>query len=255
MNRFVDTNIWKKPWYRKLTPAEKCAWKYITDNCDNVGVWDADFELATFCIGESIDWFAFAEKTNGNIEILENGKWWLVDFCSFQHPDLNEQSDSKPIKSYVALLKKHNLWKAYLKGINTLGKGYAEGINTFQGKGIGKGIGKGKEKEQEPPEIWENEAVEKNVWVAFEKGYGTFMPDRDRQLDAIHKLLHEATARGDPGEILPQMMQKLKELKTDDNSKKGFWRDQPFLPTTLVALFTQVWEKVRNDQPEEGITF
>lgn len=255
MNRFVDTDIWKKPWYRKLTPAEKCAWKYITDNCDNVGVWDADSELAEFCIGESIDWETFAEKTNGNIKILDNGKWWLVDFCSFQHPDLNEQSDSKPIKSYVALLKKHNLWKAYTKGMDTLSKGYIEGypegIHTFQGKGKGIGKGKGKEKEQEPTEIWENETVEKSTWFAFEKGYGSFLPDRDKEIDAVHKILHKAESRGDPGIIIPKMMAKFLELKKTDNSKKGFWKYQPFLPSALVSLWDRVWEVAKIDAEEQ----
>lgn len=116
--RFTDTEKWKKSWFRKLTPAEKAAWYYITETCDNVGVFDADIELAEFEIGESIDWDTFIEKTNGNIEKLANGKWWLVDYCKFQHTDLSPSSKSKPIQSYIRLLKKHGLYKRVMEGLS-----------------------------------------------------------------------------------------------------------------------------------------
>lgn len=258
MKRFTDTDIWKRPWFRKLTPAEKCAFQFIRDNCDNAGVWIPDYEGAEFNIGEPIDWNSLSGKVNGNIEILENGKWWIPDFCEFQFGELHEDTKNKAHISHIALLKKHGLWPLHAPHRDPLGIQEKETLGVLlepQEKETATVKAKEKAKEKEPPEIWENESIEKSVWVAFEKGYGTFMPDRDRQLDAIHKLLHAATSRGDPGEIIPRMMTKLKELKANDNSRKGFWRSQPFLPTTLVALFTQVWEQIRNDNPEEDIPF
>jgi len=128
--RFTDTQKWNKPWFRKLTPVEKAAWFYITENCDNVGVWDGDTELAEFCIGDSVDWKALIDKVNGNIEILPNGKWWLTDYCEFQHTDLDPSSQSKTVQSYIKLLKKHDLYekvmKAFGKPLDTLSKGYKE---------------------------------------------------------------------------------------------------------------------------------
>ena len=132
--RFNDTDRWKKPWYRKLTPAEKCAWEYITSECDNVGVWEADTDTADFIIGEAIDWQAFGVKCNGNIHIMPNGKWWLVDFCKFQYPKLEEHTTSRPLLSYIALLKNHGLWEAYLKGIHTLSIPLPNPIDTLQDK-------------------------------------------------------------------------------------------------------------------------
>jgi hypothetical protein len=128
--RFTETSKWNKPWFRKLTPVEKSAWFYITENCDNVGVWDADKELAEFCIGGPVDWDTFIEKTNGNIEILDDGKWWLVDFCEFQHTDLDPSSQSKPVQSYIRLLKRHNLYQRVMKAfgysLDTFSKGSKE---------------------------------------------------------------------------------------------------------------------------------
>ena len=150
MKRLTDTAIWSKPWFRRLTPAEKCAWCYITDACDNVGVWDADTELADFCIGESVDWSTFPDKLNGNVTLLDNGKWWIHDFCRFQHGDMAEGKENNAIKSYISLLQNHGLWDAYVRGTSApavplacpapgaLGKG--KGTGKGKGKGTGKGV-------------------------------------------------------------------------------------------------------------------
>jgi uncharacterized phage protein (TIGR02220 family) len=117
VKRFTDTEIWRKPWFMDLTPAEKLAFYYIKDQCDNVGVWTPNFRLAEFIIGTQIDWNKFAQKCNGNIYILENGKWWLVDFCVFQHQDLVQNPEggkSKALQSYVKLLREHGLYQFFL---------------------------------------------------------------------------------------------------------------------------------------------
>lgn len=117
--RFFDTDLWiNKPWFVELSPAEKSAWYYLMSTCDNVGIITPVFNIADMLIGAAIDWESFPSKVNGNIRILENGKWWLIDYCTFQHPDLSEESTSKPVKSYVALLKKHDLWIEYTKGMD-----------------------------------------------------------------------------------------------------------------------------------------
>lgn len=127
--RFTDTELWTRPWFMELTPAEKLAWFYIKDQCDNVGVWVANFRLGEFVLGMQLDWEKFRLKCHGNIAVMENGKWWIVDFCSFQHPDLNPLSESKPIKSYIRELKRHDLWderNGCPKGLETLSERYKE---------------------------------------------------------------------------------------------------------------------------------
>ena len=138
MKRFTDTTIWEKAWYMELTPTEKCAWSYLTDACDNVGVWKPNFRLANFVIGEAVNWDELVANVNGNIKVLEGGKWWLVDFVTFQYGVLKETC--KPHLSYIALLKKHSLWKGYRKGINTL---------QDKEKDKDKDLDKDKEKERE----------------------------------------------------------------------------------------------------------
>ena len=112
--RFIDSAIWEKAWFRGLSPAHKCAWVYILSRCDAVGVWDADKELAEFCIGSPVDWDSLISSCNGNIEVLPNGKWWLVDFCSYQYGDLTETCT--PHRKYLSMLKKHGLLERVVKG-------------------------------------------------------------------------------------------------------------------------------------------
>ena len=143
--RLHDIDIWNKLWFRRLSHAEKLAWLYIKDRCDNVGVWEPDKEMLNFFIGDDIDLKEMAIKLNGNVEVLKNGKWWLIDFCDFQYGILDEESKSKPIMSYIKLLKHHGLWTQY--------KGYAKGMQrvsvTLKDKDKDKDKDKEKEKEKE----------------------------------------------------------------------------------------------------------
>lgn len=118
MKRFTDTEIWEKIWFHDLNSAEKCAFMYIKDKCNNVGVWTPNFSAAEFFIKSKIDWDSFQKKCNGNIEILQNGKWWLIDFCKFQYKKLDKKTTSPPMQSYIKMLKEHNLWEKYLNTID-----------------------------------------------------------------------------------------------------------------------------------------
>ena len=53
--RFIETDIWKKKWFRKLPTNVKLFYFYILTNCDHAGMYDVDLELAEFQIGMDID--------------------------------------------------------------------------------------------------------------------------------------------------------------------------------------------------------
>jgi hypothetical protein len=167
--RFTDTNIWDKPWYRQLTPTDKIAFKYITEKCDSVGVWTPDFEAADFFIGTAVDWQRLPEKVNGNIDILENGKWWLVDFCNFQYGQLNE--GCPPHRMYISLLYKHGVHERVFKG-------YSKGFNTPQEKEKNINISRtskktreeGKDNREDSKLIYHDDFVE--CWKIYPKKLG-----------------------------------------------------------------------------------
>ena len=141
--RFTESDLWGKEWFTDLTPAEKCAYFYIKDNCDCVGVWDVHKGLADFLIKNPIDWDNFISKCNGNIEVLPNGKWFLVDFCDFQYGVLTESCP--PHRKYISVLKRHGLFERVTKG-------FGKGFNTLQEKEEEKETEQEVEKEEEKEE-------------------------------------------------------------------------------------------------------
>jgi hypothetical protein len=190
--RFHDAEKWDRPWYRKLSPVHKCFFDYITSKCDNVGVWIPDFETAEYFIGGAIDVEGFLVSVNGNIHILDNGKWWIVDFCRFQYPELVESSMSTPIKSYISLLKKHNLWEAYCKGTSTL-----------QDKDKDKDKDKEQDKDSTPKETKHVYGKERNVKLTenqynnFKDKYGESNANEMIEELGRYKALHGKTYKRD----------------------------------------------------------
>jgi hypothetical protein len=146
--RFFDTGTWAKPWFRELTPADKVAWFYMLTNCDLVGVWDADTKLAEFCIGAPVDWEKLLVASNGNIDVLENGKWWFSDFCRYQYGVIKSESKSKVQEAIHSLLLRHGLWERYLDTLSAYSM-RVEYPGTLQDKDKEKDKEKVKEKEEE----------------------------------------------------------------------------------------------------------
>lgn len=114
--RFIDGSIWtQNQWFRQLKPEVKLFWFYIITTCDNVGVWEEDFALASFIIGAEIIKEEVYAELDGKIQIISDRKIWIKDFCRFQYGLLERNnSTNRPHQSYITLLKKHGLWYAYL---------------------------------------------------------------------------------------------------------------------------------------------
>lgn len=117
--RFIETTIWtQNRWFRKLSPKYKLFWIYLICNCDSAGVWEEDYELASFIIGDDFkreDVFAIL---GDKLKLFANKKIWIVDFCNFQYGTLYEENTTnRPHQAYISLLKKHSLWIDYGKTI------------------------------------------------------------------------------------------------------------------------------------------
>lgn len=124
--RFTDTEKWKKPSFRKKCLKCKCFWFYLLDNCNHSGIWEVDFELASFCIGEELNIEYITESLKDKIVIIDNGKkWFIQDFIVFQYGTLN--INCKPHKPVIELLTKYNL-------IERVSKGLAKGIEKVKDK-------------------------------------------------------------------------------------------------------------------------
>lgn len=241
--RFIDTDIWRKKWFRKLLPVEKIAFRYIMENCDNVGVWDGDTEVAEFLIGAEIDWDSLPEKTNKNIEILDCGKWWLVDFVRFQHSDLFSGSQSNACKSYVLLLQKHGLYQNFPELFEAFGKpscslheGYKEKEEVKDKERV-REKEKDKEKNARTKEDKELMARVKKTFLDIDPTWEDFA----RETKACYQLIAKAKTRGDPEEVLPVAIGMFSK-KISDPAEKDFWREQPMRPSVLNS--TAIWSRV-----------
>lgn len=116
--RFTASEKWDKEWFMNLSCKHKCLWVYINDKCDQAGMWEANYAIASLHIGEKVsadDLKAFGER----VEKYSEGKVWIVDHVEFQSGTLSEKSPAhKPI---YKLLTKYRLLDRVLGRVsNTL---------------------------------------------------------------------------------------------------------------------------------------
>jgi len=106
--RFTDADKWRDPWFQELPLVLKALWQYLTDNCDNAGVWVVNRREAEFHLGQPIDWDMAAKALSGRVQPLSPTKWHLAKFVEFQHPGgLSEKS--APHRQVMRLLEHHGL--------------------------------------------------------------------------------------------------------------------------------------------------
>ena len=113
--RFIDTKIWDKAWFRKLSTKNKLVWIYLLGKCDHAGIWDADWELAEFIIGESVTYDELPDVIKDKMQYIKGeDQYFIPSFIEFQYGELKEHS--KPHMSVIKRLKE----KGLLRVSNTL---------------------------------------------------------------------------------------------------------------------------------------
>jgi len=118
--RYFKSEIWtQNKWFRELDPTTKLFWFYLIGTCDNVGVWEEDWELASFVMRVTLDSDSIIQKLESRVQRISPVKLWVTDFCDFQYGGLSEHTADKAGLSYVKLLKKHNLWKTLYKPLDS----------------------------------------------------------------------------------------------------------------------------------------
>ena len=116
--RFIDTKIWDKQWFRQLEPRKKLLWLYITTKCDHAGIWDADFEAASFFIGEPVTDQDINWMKDKMIPVKSNNgqkQYFFPSFVDYQYGYLKETS--KPHLSVRKRLIDKGLEKFINKGL------------------------------------------------------------------------------------------------------------------------------------------
>jgi hypothetical protein len=132
MKRFTETDKWRDAWFRKLNPACKCLWQYMVDNCDQAGVIDIDWELASFQIGAKVNEkdLAFFDR---QVSRLGSGKLWICSFVRFQYGNISR--DCKPHAPVFKAIERHSIPfdSLYANSPKAI-EGYPVGYQSLQDK-------------------------------------------------------------------------------------------------------------------------
>jgi len=109
--RFTDTAKWNEDWFLDLSNSHKLFWIYICDNCDHAGIFKPNKRMFELIVDDRIDITDFLSIVNGDkirIIELENGRWYLTGFISFQYGGkLNV--NNRVHKSILSVLTKNNI--------------------------------------------------------------------------------------------------------------------------------------------------
>jgi 5-methylcytosine-specific restriction endonuclease McrA len=101
--RFTDTELWGKTWFQELSLKHKILYQFLCARCDLAGIWDTNYRLASFIIGEPITETDILKinKDKVRIQKLENGDFYLLDFIEFQYGKL-----SPACKPHLPIIKR-----------------------------------------------------------------------------------------------------------------------------------------------------
>ena len=107
--RFCDTELWQKEWFQDLSLKEKILVKYIFENCDCSGVWETNYRMASFIIGEKVTKDIIDNINNKNFmfEFIAEDKIYIKNFIEFQYGKLSY--NCKPHLPIIKLLNKYGI--------------------------------------------------------------------------------------------------------------------------------------------------
>lgn len=224
--RFVDTALGRKAWFRRLPPKLKCAWRFLTDECDSIGLWSIDLDSLEFHVGERVTVEEMLEGFNSDestrLAVFQHDKLFLTGFIDFQYGTLSTECNAHiPV---IKRLKSLRLFEGYLKGSITL-------------------MDKEEDKEEETDkEKEEEEEKEKRASFDFESAYRRF-PRKEGKSKGLKKLKSEIKTPEDFEKLIQAIENyAMSRRGQDPQFSKHFstfaseWRDWiDFSPGTLPA--------------------
>jgi hypothetical protein len=84
--RFTDADKWEDGWFCEQPCPIKLFWIYLCDRCDHAGVWEINWKLARFHLGD-IDQPAIEKALADRVTVIAGGRRWFVrGFIKFQYP-------------------------------------------------------------------------------------------------------------------------------------------------------------------------
>lgn len=163
--RFIDTDLFRKPFMRSLEAPYKALWIYLLCECDHAGVWPVELDVAQLRMGMKLDPEKAVEKMAGAVVLIDDGtKWYLPDFVEFQYGTLNPAN--RVHSSVIERLARYGIDP----NDTSQNKGLGSPLQGAKDKDKDKDTQKGKERATEKAElVWPPFAGEKvkAKWAEF----------------------------------------------------------------------------------------
>jgi hypothetical protein len=110
--RMVDTDRWKKAWFRELGSEGRDIWHWLTDSASLSGIWEVDLARFSFEVGFEVTMDRIREVFGDRVIDIGDDKIWIPAIANFQNPRLSEKC--RPHLTVIADLRKRGLWERYL---------------------------------------------------------------------------------------------------------------------------------------------
>lgn len=105
--RFTATDKWKDSWFSSLTKEQKLFWLYLLDECDNAGIWEKNFKVASFFLSQEITEEWAMTFLIGKAIPVNGTKWFIPKFVEFQYGEL--RTSNRAHVSVIDKLRKYGL--------------------------------------------------------------------------------------------------------------------------------------------------
>lgn len=99
--RFVDTDMWRKAWFRSLSPKMKAIWLFLITNCDRCGIIEVDLQYMGFMVGDNVEYEELVDDLGDKIYDIGDNKWFIPKFIKHQYGELNESC-----KPHIPVIKR-----------------------------------------------------------------------------------------------------------------------------------------------------
>lgn len=111
--RFTDNEKWKDAWFMDLPSKYKLFWLYLLDECNHAGIWKVNFKVASFHVGEHLEYSEVKRIMSNRITLLNDEKWYINKFIKYQYKCDVQQLNlkNKAHLSTIKILNEYDLFK------------------------------------------------------------------------------------------------------------------------------------------------
>lgn len=102
--RFMTTELFEDAWFMDLPAKYKLFWIYLLTRCSNSGIWQVNWKLAQFYVGDNLEPVEVKRIFADRVKEFEDGKYWFIPkFIQFQYGERLSRTNPATMKVIKAL--------------------------------------------------------------------------------------------------------------------------------------------------------